>query len=113
MNLKENETLLICGGTSTVGLAACKLAKAKRGIVISTSRKKENIGNLLENGADYGIIDNENFKKEICEICPNGVDKILELIGPKTMKDSMEVLKKTWDMLCYRDSRRYRIYKSI
>ena len=94
LNLKENETILIRGGTSTVGLAACKLAKAKRSTVIATSRKKENIKNLLENGADYGIIDDENLKKEIDKICPNGVDKILELIGPETMEDSMKVLKK-------------------
>lgn len=93
LNIQENETLLIRGGTSALGFAATQLAKAKNLTVISTSRKRDKIKSLIDNGADYGLVDDDKIEENLFKICPEGVDKILELIGPKTMNNSMKLLK--------------------
>jgi len=84
---------LIRGGTSSIGMLACELAKHIGLKVISTTRKPEKEEYLKANGADYVIIDNENIKEKVKNLFPNGVDKVLELIGTRTLKDSLRCIK--------------------
>jgi len=48
---------------------------------------------LKANGADLVIIDNGNIKEQVRNLFPNGVDKVLELIGTRTLKDSLKCIK--------------------
>ena len=61
--------------------------------VIATSRNKNKFDILKEYGADYTLTDDGNLESKIKKIFSEGVSKILELIGPKTLEDSMKCLK--------------------
>lgn len=90
LRLREGQTLLIRGGTTSVGLAAAVLAKAQGATVIATTRKPERNTMLLENGADHVVIDNGAIADELKELFSGGVDKVLELVGTTTLRDSLQ-----------------------
>lgn len=84
--LTAEDTLLVRGATSTVGQAAIQLAKAVGAKVIAACRKEESFEKLKGIGADYCIIDDGQLNQQLLPYKPN---KILELIGPKTLRDSL------------------------
>jgi NADPH2:quinone reductase len=90
LEIQREETLLIRGGTSSIGMLALQLAKAKGLTVISTTRNPEKKKALLDKGADHVVIDNGEISELVREIFPQGVDKVLELIGTTTLKDSLK-----------------------
>lgn len=92
LEIQKGETLLIRGGTSSIGMLACQLAKSKGLTVITTSRKPDKKQSLLDNGADYVVIDNGSIAEKVREIYPKGVNKVLELIGTRTLKDSLKCI---------------------
>ena len=84
--LTAEDTLLVRGATSTVGQAAIQLAKAVGAKVIAACRKEESFEKLKAIGAEYCIIDDGQLNQQLLPYKPN---KILELIGPKTLRDSL------------------------
>lgn len=92
LEIQNGETLLIRGGTSSIGMLACQLAKTKGLTVISTTRNLEKKKALTDNGADYVVIDNGTIARQVREIHPEGVSKVLELIGTRTLKDSLKCI---------------------
>ncbi|VDG23387.1 NADPH:quinone reductase related Zn-dependent oxidoreductase [Lactobacillus brevis ATCC 367] [Lactiplantibacillus mudanjiangensis] len=86
LRLQANDQLLIRGGTSGVGVMATKLAHALEPSVrvTSTTRRAEKTAQLKAIGAD-DVISGELSKTA-------RFDKILDLIGPKTAKDSLQHL---------------------
>ncbi|EHI74186.1 zinc-binding dehydrogenase [Streptococcus criceti] len=94
LQLQEGDVLLIRGGSSTVGLMAASLAKEMGATAIATSRKADKLSLLSEFGADYPVLDNETLSDEIAKIAPNGVDKVLELVGFTTLFQDMSFLRK-------------------
>ena len=93
LEVRENEVLLIRGGTSSIGMLACQMAKQLGLRVISTTRKPEKEKYLMANGADFVIIDNGNIEEMVKKLFPGGVDKVLELIGTLTLRDSLKCIK--------------------
>ena len=89
LDIRQGETLLIRGGTSSIGLLSCQLAKTKGLTVLSTTRNPDKVDFLKENGADHVIIDTGIIRNEVRELIPRGVNKVLELIGTRTLKDSL------------------------
>ena len=94
LEVQKGETLLIRGGTSSIGLLSCQLAKHLGLTVISTTRNSAKKDFLIENGAAHVLIDNGTISKELKELYPDGVNKVLELIGIKTLKDSLKCIKR-------------------
>ncbi|MGB5205562.1 MAG: zinc-binding alcohol dehydrogenase family protein [Eudoraea sp.] len=94
LEVRSSETLLIRGGTSSIGMLSCQLAKHLGLTVISTTRNKSKTEFLIENGADHVLIDNGTVAEELKELFPDGVNKVLELIGIKTLKDSLKCIKR-------------------
>ncbi len=92
LELKSGETLLIRGGTSSIGMLACQLAKHLGATVISTSRNEAKTQFLKDNGSDYVVVDEGSICKQVRQIYPNGVDKVLELIGTRSLKDSLKCI---------------------
>ncbi len=92
LGIKESETLLIRGGTSSIGMLSCQLAKSKGLTVISTTRNPDKKQTLIANGADYAVIDDGRIKDKVKSIYPEGVNKVLELIGTRTLKDSLKCI---------------------
>ncbi|WP_205783269.1 zinc-binding alcohol dehydrogenase family protein [Flagellimonas allohymeniacidonis] len=99
LEIKKGETLLIRGGTSSIGMLAWQLAKSDGLTVISTTRNPEKEKVLLENGADHVVIDNGHISSQVREIYPEGVSKVLELVGTQTLKDSLQCIT-TKGMVC-------------
>ncbi len=90
LNIEKDEILLIRGGTSSIGLLALQLAKQTGIRVISTTRKQEKTELLTKNGADYVVIDDGKISEKVRQIFPEGVHKVLELVGTSTLKDSLK-----------------------
>ncbi|KAB8338777.1 hypothetical protein FH972_021722 [Carpinus fangiana] len=93
LRLQRGEHLLVRGGTTSVGLAAAALAKQLGATVSSTSRSAGRADFLKEGGADHVFVDDGNLANEVRKTFPDGVDKVLELIGVTTLEDSMACVK--------------------
>ena len=92
LEIEEGETLLIRGGSSSIGMLSCQLAKSRGLTVITTTRNPDKKQALLDNRADHVVIDNGIVQDQVREICPGGVNKVLELIGTSTLKDSLKCI---------------------
>lgn len=93
LEIKAGEVLLIRGGTSSIGILACQLAKHLGLKVMATTRNPDKSSFLKENGADYVLIDDGKIADQVKAMFPDGVDKLLELIGTKTLKDSLKCIR--------------------
>ena len=93
LKLEKGETLLIRGGTGSVALAAVQLAKAINVKVAATTRSMSKEQFLKEKGVDEVIIEDEKFYENLRKLFPEGVDKVLELIGSPTLKSSLKSVK--------------------
>jgi NADPH2:quinone reductase len=89
LKIQEGETILIRGGTSSIGMLAAQLAKQSGLKVLATTRNPAKETLLLNNGADHVLIDDGSLIAKVKTLYPKGVDKTLELIGTSTLPDSM------------------------
>jgi len=94
LQLKRGDKLLIRAGTSSVGLAAAAIAKHHGAFVVSTTRSEKRVGSLKESGAEDVIIDGGSIAEEARKRYPDGFDKVLDLVGVISLKDSMKTLKR-------------------
>ena len=92
LEIEPGETLLIRGGTSSIGMLSCQLAKTKGLTVISTTRNPDKTQPLMDNGADHVVIDAGTVQEQVRDLFPDGVHKVLELIGTRTLKDSLKCI---------------------
>jgi NADPH:quinone reductase len=93
MEVRPGQTLLIRGGTSSVGMAAASLAKGMGLRVIATTRDPAKADALRENGADDVVIDTGEIAAEVARRVPEGVDGVLELVGTVTLLDSLRAAR--------------------
>ena len=93
LRLERGERLLIRGGTTSVGLAAAAIAKRHGAFVASTTRRPDRERLLRASGVDQVFIDTGSIAEQVKEVCPGGVDKVLELVGTTTLKDSLRCAK--------------------
>ena len=84
LHLTKEDTLLIRGATCALGYAAIKIAKALGAKVIGTTYTKEKF--YLLNECDKVVLDEGELAGKV------KADKVLELIGPKTVRDSLKCL---------------------
>ena len=93
LGLRSGQTLLVRGGTSSVGLAAAALARRMGATVLATTRKRERLEELSARGVDHPILDDGEIAKAVRELVPGGVDAVLELVGTTTLPDSLRATK--------------------
>lgn len=91
LQIVPGDTLLVRSGTSTVGLAAIQLAKASGAKVIATTRSERKKETLISAGADDVVLEGDGFVKRLLISYPYGATKVLELIGAKTLHESLRV----------------------
>jgi NADPH:quinone reductase-like Zn-dependent oxidoreductase len=91
--LQKGERLLIRGGTTSVGLAAAAIAKKTGAFVASTTRDPGREALLRSSGTDQVFIDTGAIAGTVRSAYPEGVDKVLELIGTTTLLDSLRCAK--------------------
>lgn len=89
VDARPGDTLLIRGGTSSVGLACIVLAKQQGMSVIATSRNPDRAEFLRRTGADHVVIDTGSISDAVRKIVPAGVDGAVELIGTDTLPDTL------------------------
>ncbi len=87
LRLQKGERLLVRGGTTSVGLAAAAIARNHGAFVASTTRNPGREGLLRANGAEQVILDTGSIAAQVNE--SGKFDKVLELIGTTTLKDSL------------------------
>lgn len=92
LQLEAEDKLLVRGGTSSTGLAAIQLAKSIGATILATTRKEYKRELLHKQGADYVLMENGSVKEQLIKLFPEGVTRVLELIGPDTLFDSMAIL---------------------
>lgn len=82
LRLQPSDTLLVRGGTCALGYAAIQLAKALGCRVIATTHKAEKL--RLLSTADEAVLDSGTLEGNVA-----GINKALELVGPKTLRDTL------------------------
>jgi NADPH:quinone reductase-like Zn-dependent oxidoreductase len=97
LHVKKGESVLIRGGTSSVGLATAELARLYGVTVYSTTRSEGKAKKLAQRvgGADHVILDDGNVGEQVLKRTGGkGVDHCIELVGShKSLKDSARALK--------------------
>jgi NADPH:quinone reductase-like Zn-dependent oxidoreductase len=91
--VEPGQTLLIRGGTSSVGLAATVLAKDRGLTVLATSRRRDRLDLLRDVGADHALLDDGAVAEQARAIVPDGVDAALELVGSNTLRDTLRTTR--------------------
>lgn len=89
LEIGRAKTLLIRGGTSSIGYAAIALARAAGLRVTATTRASVKAAALMRAGADDVLIDNGSIADAARQREPDGYDRVLELIGTTTLADSL------------------------
>jgi NADPH:quinone reductase-like Zn-dependent oxidoreductase len=90
LQLKKGETLLVRGGTTSVGLAASAIARNYGATVVSTTRNPKRVELLKSRGASHVVVDDGSVAEEVRKQTGGGVNKVLELIGTTTLLDSLQ-----------------------
>jgi NADPH:quinone reductase len=93
LNAQPGQSILIRGGTSSVGMATAVLAKQRRMTVLSTTRNPEKASSLATVGADQVLIDDGNVARQVRAILPTGADTALELVGTPTLPDTLRSVR--------------------
>ncbi|HEB71167.1 MAG TPA: alcohol dehydrogenase [Nitrospirae bacterium] len=99
LNIQKGETLLVRGGTTTLGFAAITYAKARGLKVVATTRSKSSVPLLTRQGADEVIIDDGDIAEKVRALFSGGVDCALEIIGAATVKDTLKAVRQ-WGQVC-------------
>jgi NADPH:quinone reductase len=89
LDAQPGQTLLIRGGTSSIGMATTALAKDIGMEVLATTRRPERADALKANGVDHVIVDTGEIAPAVREIFPDGVHAALELVGTPTLPDTL------------------------
>jgi NADPH2:quinone reductase len=94
LGLQAGQTLLIRGGTSTVGLSAATIAKDLGATVLSTTRSPDRAGELRAVGVDHPLVDDGTIADQVRELMPDGVDAALELVGCSVLADTFRTVRR-------------------
>ncbi|WP_242652924.1 zinc-binding alcohol dehydrogenase family protein [Intrasporangium flavum] len=100
LDAQQGQSLLVRGGTSSVGMAAAILAKQRGLTVISTTRTPAKAERLRQIGVDHVVIDHGTVAPAVREILPAGADLALELVGAPTLRDTLLSLR-THGVACF------------
>jgi NADPH:quinone reductase len=93
LGLEPGQSVLIHGGTSTVGLTAIAIAHQLGATVIATTRDPSRSELLTQVGADHALIDDNTLPDAIRAIAPNGVDSALELVGANALANTLSLIR--------------------
>ncbi len=89
LDAQPGQSILIRGGTSSVGMATALLAKQRNITVLSTTRNPNKSAALTDIGVDHVLIDDGNVAQQVRGLFPGGVEAALELVGTPTLPDTL------------------------
>jgi len=93
LDAKAGQSILIRGGTSSVGMATAVLARHLGMTVLSTTRSRGKAEALKKIGVDHVVIDGGRIAPQVRGILPDGVDTALELVGTPTLRDTLNATR--------------------
>ena len=96
----DGQSLLIRGGTSSIGLTLAVLARLRGMTVFSTTRSEAKRELLDKVGVDHVIIDGGEVAAAVRAIIPDGADGAVELVGVNVMKDTLRAVR-TGGTVCF------------
>ncbi|KQQ03389.1 MULTISPECIES: zinc-binding dehydrogenase [unclassified Rathayibacter] len=93
IDARPGDTILIRGGTSSVGLALAVLAKQRGMTVFSTTRSAAKAAALEQVGVDRVFLDAGAVADDVRAAAPGGVDGAVELVGTDTLRDTLRATR--------------------
>jgi NADPH:quinone reductase-like Zn-dependent oxidoreductase len=93
LDAQPGQSILVRGGTSSVGLATAILAKQRGLVVFSTTRSSAKRDVLTAAGVDHVIVDDGDVASQVRKIMPDGVDLALELVGTPALPDTLRAVR--------------------
>jgi NADPH:quinone reductase len=92
LEVSSGQTLVVRGGTSSLGQAAIQLAVNAGVRVIATTRRHERFAMLEDLGADRAELEGPHLSQRIAEA--KRLDAVLDLVGNSTILDSLNMLRR-------------------
>ncbi len=93
LKMQPGQSLLIRGGTSSIGLLAAQLASQAGLTVLATTRSAAKANLLTANGVAHVLVDDGSLRDPVRALFAQGVDCALELVGAATLRDTLACLK--------------------
>ncbi len=93
LDAQPGQSILIRGGTSSIGMATTVLAKRRGMTVLSTTRNLDRADILRGIGVDHVLVDTGSVAAQVRAIVPAGVDTALELVGTPTLRDTLRATR--------------------
>lgn len=93
LDAQPGDTVLVRGGTSSVGMATAVLARGRGMTVLSTTRSPDRARALLDLGVAHVLVDDGDVAAQVRRIMPGGVDRALELVGTPTLPDTLRAVR--------------------
>jgi NADPH:quinone reductase len=93
LDAQPGQSILVRGGTSSVGMATAVLAKQRGMTVLATTRDPAKGTALTGAGADHVLMDDGNVARQVRQFFPDGADAALELVGTPTLPDTLRSVR--------------------
>ena len=92
LEIKRDQTLLIRGATSSLGLAALNLALDAGAKVIATTRNRDRFKKLEDLGVSRAELEGPELSTHIADA--KQIDAVLDLVGNSIIIDSLRILRR-------------------
>lgn len=92
LELREGQSLLVHGGSSSVGMATIAIAKDRGLTVLATTRQQAKQAALQAAGADHVVVADGDVTAAVRALLPDGVHGLCELVGPVALVQALHVL---------------------
>ncbi len=93
LDARPGQSLLIRGGTSSVGMTLAVLAKQQDMTVLATTRNPAKAAALTALGVDHVLIDDGRIAPQVRALLPDGVDGAVELVGTPALPDTLRSVR--------------------
>jgi NADPH:quinone reductase-like Zn-dependent oxidoreductase len=93
LDAHAGQSILIRGGTSSVGMTTAVLARQRDMTVLATTRNPAKQAALTGIGVDHVLIDDGHIAPQVHAILGHGADTALELVGTPTLPDTLRATR--------------------
>ena len=94
LEIERAHTLLVRGATSSIGFTAMALARTAGLEVTATTRNAVKSDELVAAGATNVVVDTGSVEEPVRALYPDGIDRVLELVGATTLLDSLRATRR-------------------
>jgi NADPH:quinone reductase-like Zn-dependent oxidoreductase len=94
LEIDRAKSLLVRGATSSIGFTAMALARSAGLEITATTRNPDKSDVLVAAGATHVVVDDGSIAHAVRSIYPDGIDRVLELVGTTTLLDSLRATRR-------------------